>query len=1458
MWQKGCQKKPLSVTYVEARFEHPADVPFAVEPQRRGDLFMPSVMLNGSAKAWLCVLNMTDHQVTLKRNIELGCAVETDVLVVPREESNGGEQNKAVADVYLRGPVQDSEQEGLKVCSIKVSGDQETGLVMEDATTVEQDGKASSEPGGAVEQSGEMGKGHEQESVEISGKGNPEHKVAAGLSYVTELSAGTLAEEDPSVVHKSNKEVNQPHQAETRELPEHLQDLFDRAKELLTLEQAARVKKALLEFADVFAKTDLDIGQFTALVHYLKTGQAFPIKQSMRRTPLGFEKQEKATLDQMLSAGVIEHSHSEWASPPLLVRKRDGSWRYCIDFRAVNAVTEKDAYPLPLIEECLDSLAGKSWFCTLDMNSGYWQIPIADEDRCKTAFITKFGLFQFTRMPFGLCGAPATFRRAMHMVLGNLIWDIVIVYLDDINVLGETFEETLANLVRVLTRFREFGLKLKPRKCHLFRQEADFLGRWVDAAGVHVTDDHIKDVLEWPVPKCRKDLERFLGFVNYHREFVQGTAGRTAPLYQLTGSCTRWNWTEERQRAFEDLKKVMTSPPVLGFPNARDLFVLDKDASDLAIGAELSQVQDGKERVISYASKTLNSGQQKYCTTRKELLSVVVFTRHYRHYLLCRQFVVRTDHASLVWLMRFKQSDGLLSRWLQELGQYDFSIVHRSGKKHSNADGLSRNVPEGECECYMAGKDVATLPCGGCDYCTKMQGKWRRYEEDVDDILPLAYGMSLPEKQCIGVQVPEESVLDGDDDGDTLMELGPGWDQGYRRVQDSVGIQVPEEESHQGTASSEPEITKEQGGSELSTGEACSVMTEDQTQRLVRQLVVVDKADGDREAFLDGIESNFMAQVSLEEWQEHQRSDTDLGPVIQWLQSDVTPTQADLTLQNPTTKHLWLCRKQLQMKQGVLFYEWDHGVQKSLLLVIPRSLKDVVIGLFHDTKVGGHLGREKTKEKIRQQAYWYGMTTDVDMYVATCRQCNLNKKSRSSRAPLQNFQAGYPGDRVHLDILGPFLESYTGHKYVLMIVDQFTRWLEMVSLATQDAESVAKAFFEAYVVRFGVPWCVHTDQGRNFDSELFQTFCSLLEAAKTRTTPYRPSANGQVERYNQLVLNFLRCFLGQQQRQWDTYLPSLGMSVRSMVNRNTGFTPNFLQLGREIHMPADVMFAVPLQKDADKERAEYARQLVDQLGIAYAQVWKNLRGAQRRQKLYYDVNTRLRKFEVGDLVYRRKESWKAGLSRKLCPSYTGPFVVTQVLSPSLYRVEDLKHAWVLHHDKLKLCNDRRVPHGIRRKRHEVLRDEAGSEEDTEHTHSGVQTIEASELDPESGEDEMEALIAGLDVLQQHVSPDDMVSAGSAVEEDGAGSGADSLPEATSDGGVGSDEDQGTMVDSSVGVDEDSDVALDCSKLESVVLDGMIRAEDCWMAVEDWQLDKLFHEDPKSRSGRTLRKPARFR
>ena len=221
---------------------------------------------------------------------------------------------------------------------------------------------------------------------------------------------------------------------EEQELPEHLRCLYEECQKRLTTEQAKFVRELLIEFADVFATHDLDIGRFTVFAHRIGTGKAMSLRKSMRRTPLGFDHDERKTLKAMLDAKVIEPSQSEWASRPVLVQKKDRSWHYCIKFRGLNAVTTRDAYPLRLIEECIDSLADMQWYSALDMNSGYWQIPVAEEDKEKTAFITKYGLFHFLRMPFGLSNAPATFQRTMNLVLSGLIWVNVIVYLDDMNV----------------------------------------------------------------------------------------------------------------------------------------------------------------------------------------------------------------------------------------------------------------------------------------------------------------------------------------------------------------------------------------------------------------------------------------------------------------------------------------------------------------------------------------------------------------------------------------------------------------------------------------------------------------------------------------------------------------------------------------------------------------------------------------------------------------------------------------------------------------------------------------------------------------------------------------------------------------------------------------------------------------------------------------------------------------
>ena len=259
---------------------------------------------------------------------------------------------------------------------------------------------------------------------------------------------------------------------------------------------------------------------------------------------------------------------------------------------------------------------GQKWYCALDINFGYWQIPLGEKDKNKTAFLTKYGLFQFTRMPFRLINAPVTNHRMVNSVLSGLIWSVVIVYLDDINVVGEEFYYTLANLVEVLTRFFQYGLKLKPRKWELFTQEVQFLGCKVNPSGIQVTDNHLKAILEWPIPNCCNELESFLGFVNYYCSFITGLAGHAAILYELTGTPKKkWAWNEKHTRAFEELNKAVTTAPVLSFPNSDHHFIIDTDASDFAIGVELSQVQRGKERTISYASKFLLAPMRNYCTT---------------------------------------------------------------------------------------------------------------------------------------------------------------------------------------------------------------------------------------------------------------------------------------------------------------------------------------------------------------------------------------------------------------------------------------------------------------------------------------------------------------------------------------------------------------------------------------------------------------------------------------------------------------------------------------------------------------------------------------------------------------------------------------------------------------------------------------------------------------------------
>lgn len=410
-------------------------------------------------------------------------------------------------------------------------------------------------------------------------------------------------------------------------LPEYLKDLYERSIEKLNQSEARLVAPLLIEYQDVFSKGDLDIGLFNRNIkHRIDTGDAKPIKQRLRRIPLQFEKEEENHLKQILEKGVIQESISEWAAIPVLVRKKDGSLRYCIDYRALNKVTVKDAFPLPNIESCLDTLSDNIFMTTLDMAAGYYQLEIDERDRHKTAFITKYGQFEHVKLAFGLCNSPATFSRVIQLVLQGLAWKECLAYLDDIIVLGKNFKDHLDNLYQVLEIFRRYNLKLKPKICNLFQNEVKFLGKIVSSEGIKINPENVQTIKKWPTPTKKKDVESFLGFMNYHRDYIPKYAKIALPLHEIAKPKAPFDWQKKHQLAFYAMKTALIDAVILNYPNSVNTFILDTDAPDNTIGAELTQIQQGKEKPISFASKVLSSAQRKYCTTRKELLAIVMFT----------------------------------------------------------------------------------------------------------------------------------------------------------------------------------------------------------------------------------------------------------------------------------------------------------------------------------------------------------------------------------------------------------------------------------------------------------------------------------------------------------------------------------------------------------------------------------------------------------------------------------------------------------------------------------------------------------------------------------------------------------------------------------------------------------------------------------------------------------------
>ncbi len=443
-----------------------------------------------------------------------------------------------------------------------------------------------------------------------------------------------------------------------------MQGLIDSLPEQLTREEKERAAAFIRSYAHAFSSSNTDLGRNRLVPHRINTGNRSPVRQPLRRQPYAHVAKIEENVQELLAAKLIEPTVSPWSSNVLLVKKKDGTMRFCVDYRKLNDRTVKDSYPLPRLDGCLESLGGNRIFSTLDLRAGYWQTELDPSDAEKTAFITRSGQYKFTVLSMGLMNAPSQFQRLMDLVLAGLLWDVCLAYLDDVIVFSRDFDQHLERLAAVLDRLVKANLKLKPSKCQLFQQEVRFLGHVISANGIATDPDKVKVVEEWPRPRNLHEVRSFLGLASYYRRFVAQFAEVARPLHLLTNKGQPFIWGDAQEEAFQSLKQRLTSAPILASPVDEAGYVLDTDASLVGLGAVLHQWQKGHLKVIGYASRVLSKAERNYSTTRRELLAVIFGFKQFRQFLLGRKFVLRVDHAALTQLRSTPDVVGQAARWL--------------------------------------------------------------------------------------------------------------------------------------------------------------------------------------------------------------------------------------------------------------------------------------------------------------------------------------------------------------------------------------------------------------------------------------------------------------------------------------------------------------------------------------------------------------------------------------------------------------------------------------------------------------------------------------------------------------------------------------------------------------------------------------------------------------------------
>ena len=535
----------------------------------------------------------------------------------------------------------------------------------------------------------------------------------------------------------------------------------DLIKHITTPNHQNLVAKLIEQSADLFAEKDTELGRTSTLEMNINTDDHPPIKLKPYRTPFAKRQIVSKAVDEMLKADIIRPSKSPWCFPVVVVTKKDGSYRFCTDFRKLNIISKKTSWPLPVIDDMLAVLGKSKFFTTLDLKSGYWQIPLKEEDKEKTAFGCHRGLFEYNVLPFGLSNGPSIFQQLMSIVLQDF-GDFCMAYLDDIIIFSPTLDDHTKHIQMVFDRLRVHGLKLKLSKCKFMQRQTQYLGFIINEEGIMTDPEKVRVIKEMIAPTTVKGVRSFIGMCSYYRRFIPKFSEIAKPLIRLTKKFTKFEWTQDCQTAFDLLKRCLVTAPVLAYPDINKPYILYTDASDGCIGACLTQNLIDGEKPIYYLSHKLTKSQNNWPTIEKEAFAIFYALQKLDQYLHDSEFVIRTDHKPLKSLLETTIENKKIQYWTTNIRGYNCKIEYIEGKKNVCADMLSRLEPIcKDDDCELSGPDITdkTFEIGVIDSSQVSLKQFAQYDQPLPDKQCLKEELRVPGYDMITEQNKDQAIV---------------------------------------------------------------------------------------------------------------------------------------------------------------------------------------------------------------------------------------------------------------------------------------------------------------------------------------------------------------------------------------------------------------------------------------------------------------------------------------------------------------------------------------------------------------------------------------------------------------------------------------------------------------------------------------------------------------------------